>query len=241
MGSNKRHMCMNTRRLAMTCAHASPSPSPPPWMAPKLLSDKSTKASDHLHAFQKLKHLLWSEVRWCVHRLAKTQKEAFSEVRVHAGTTQVDFEVDLMNWQKKKTVRKNVKSMTKIVRVSREADSCEKSIDCEIACDHAVGLCEEIFAWTHTANHTQTSTQCINVNRVTSNNRLWSPKVYGLTGKTLYYVRVQLWKILLWQYKTVCIWVCKFFTPLQVVQHVYAIQGFWPFSKNSKSVTPIIS
>ena len=37
---------------------------------------------------------LGSEVSWCDHRLAQTSKEAFSEVRVHAGTTQVDFEVE---------------------------------------------------------------------------------------------------------------------------------------------------
>ena len=47
-----------------------------------------------LQAFQKSKHLLGSEVSWCDHRLAQTPKEAFSEVRVHARTTQVDFEVD---------------------------------------------------------------------------------------------------------------------------------------------------
>ena len=44
--------------------------------------------------FEKSKHLLGSEVSWCDHRLAQTPKEAFSEVRVHPGTTQVDFEVD---------------------------------------------------------------------------------------------------------------------------------------------------
>ena len=44
--------------------------------------------------FLKSKHLLGSKVSWCDHRLAQTPTEAFSEVRVHAGTTQVDFEVD---------------------------------------------------------------------------------------------------------------------------------------------------
>ena len=44
--------------------------------------------------FQKSEHLLGSEVSWCDHPLAQTPKAAISEVRVHAGTTQVDFEVD---------------------------------------------------------------------------------------------------------------------------------------------------
>ena len=35
-----------------------------------------------------------SEVSFSDHRLAQTPKEAFSEVRVHSGTTQADFEVD---------------------------------------------------------------------------------------------------------------------------------------------------
>ena len=39
------------------------------------------------------------EVSWCHHRLAQTPKEAFSGVRVHAGTTQVDFEVDRRHLQ----------------------------------------------------------------------------------------------------------------------------------------------
>ena len=49
---------------------------------------------NHCKHFQKRKHHLGSEVSWCDHRPAQTPKEAFSEVRVHAGTTQVDFEVD---------------------------------------------------------------------------------------------------------------------------------------------------
>ena len=48
---------------------------------------------DHCKHFQKSVHLLGSEVSWCDHRLAQTPKEAFSEVKVHTGTTQVDFKV----------------------------------------------------------------------------------------------------------------------------------------------------
>ena len=65
----------------------------PSWMAPKLLSDKSTNARNHCMHFQKRRHLLG---RRSVddHQLAQTPKEAFSKVRVHAGTTQVDVEID---------------------------------------------------------------------------------------------------------------------------------------------------
>ena len=49
---------------------------------------------DHCKHFKKTKHLLESEVSWCDHRLAQIPKEASSEVRVHTGTTQVDFEAD---------------------------------------------------------------------------------------------------------------------------------------------------
>ena len=64
------------------------------WMAPKRLPDKPTQVSDHFHDFKKRKHLLGSEFSWCNHRLARSPKEAFSEVRVHTGTTKVDFEID---------------------------------------------------------------------------------------------------------------------------------------------------
>ena len=43
--------------------------------------------------FPKRKQLLWSEVSSCNHWLARTPKEAFSEVTVHTTTIQVDFEV----------------------------------------------------------------------------------------------------------------------------------------------------
>ena len=46
---------------------------------------------DNCKHFQKSKHILGSEVSWCDHQ---PPEGAFSEVRVHAGTTQVDFQVD---------------------------------------------------------------------------------------------------------------------------------------------------
>ena len=56
---------------------------------------KSTFKHGHCKHFQKKsKHLLGSEVSWCDHRLAQAPKEAFSEVRVHTGATQVDFKAD---------------------------------------------------------------------------------------------------------------------------------------------------
>ena len=80
-------------------AHPSPPPPPwqthtPSWMALTLLQPGPHKRATICMYFQKSKHLLGSEVSWCDHRLAQTPKEAFSKVRVHAGTTQVDFEVD---------------------------------------------------------------------------------------------------------------------------------------------------
>ena len=107
---------------------------------------------DHCKHFQNSKHLLGSKVSWCNHRLAQTPEEAFSEVRVHAGTTQVDFEVDrpppadsppgdLLITMVKETVIiynkefwKNEKKV-KLVRISHWSDSNENAIDCEIACD----------------------------------------------------------------------------------------------------------
>ena len=65
--------------------------------APQASYDKQTTNVGAETAFghdQKSKHLLGSEVSWCNHRLAQNPKEAFSQVRVHAGTTQVVFEVD---------------------------------------------------------------------------------------------------------------------------------------------------
>ena len=70
------------------------------WMAPKLLSQvsdncKTTRSEDQLHVFfkeVKISRGQMSDI--CDHRLTQTPKEAFSEVRAHAGTAKVDFEVD---------------------------------------------------------------------------------------------------------------------------------------------------
>ena len=118
---------------------------PPGWLRNcfQMLSEKSTQASD-----QNGKHLLGSEVSWCDYRLAQTPKEAFSEVRVHAGTTQVDFEVD-RPWSAasppgdhlitmvKETVKEGFEKWKKVkpVRISQWSDSDENAIDCEVACD----------------------------------------------------------------------------------------------------------
>ena len=85
---NKRHVIMKPRRPPMTNAHALLD-----GTETQVLSDKSTHARDHFMHFQEKRHLLgWRSVD--DHQLAQTPKEAFSKVRVHAGTTQVDVEVD---------------------------------------------------------------------------------------------------------------------------------------------------
>ena len=58
------------------------------------VSTETAFRHDHCKHFEKSKHLFGSEVSWCDHRLAQTPKEAYSEVRVHTGTAQVNFEVD---------------------------------------------------------------------------------------------------------------------------------------------------
>ena len=47
----------------------------PSWMAPKLLSDKYTQASDHLHAFSKRKHLLGQRSDDAIASLHRPQKK----------------------------------------------------------------------------------------------------------------------------------------------------------------------
>ena len=94
-------------------------------------------------------------------------------VSVHAGTSQVDFEVDclppaacppgdlLITMVKetvilnKKRVSKNEKKVVSLI----DLKEMKTRNDCEIACDCVkradvvlhVGLCKEIFAWKHTA------------------------------------------------------------------------------------------
>ena len=144
----------------------------------------------HCKHFQKSKHLLGSEVSWCDHRLAQTPKQALSRVRVHAGTTQVDFEVDcpppadsppgdLLITMVKKTVmiiKKSFEKMKKVklVRISHWSDSDENAIDCQIAFDCVkranvvVGrLRKVIFTRTHTATHKLTSAQRLKVTTMT--------------------------------------------------------------------------
>ena len=81
--------------------HASMKPRRPPMTKhtrPETAFRQAHASERPLHGIcmhsQKSKHLLGSKVRWCDHRLARTPKEAFSQVRVHAGTANVDFEVD---------------------------------------------------------------------------------------------------------------------------------------------------
>ena len=74
----------------------------------------------------------------------------------------------------------------KLVRISHWSDSDENAVDCEIACDCVkrgnvvVGLRKKFFARTHTATHMPTSAQFLIVTTMTPDNRLWSPKAYGL-------------------------------------------------------------
>ena len=165
---------------------------------------KTALTHDHCKHFQKSKHLWRSEVSWCDqtsielclgrrcdHQLAQIPKEAFSEVRVHAGTIQADFEVDrhppaysppgdhlitMVRQTVKKTFQKMMK--VKLVRISHWSDSDTNAFDCQVACDRVkranivAGLREEIFAKTyaHTTTHKPTSAQCLKVTMVTHTN-----------------------------------------------------------------------
>ena len=158
---DKRHMRMKPRRPPMTNAHA-------------LLDGTETAcrqfhASErHLHAFSKSKHLLGSEVSWCDHRLAQTQKEAFSEVRVLAGTTQVDFEVDRQPPADSPpgdhliTGKGNDKKELQKIEKKKETEiafDCEIARDCVEFANVVIGLCKKSFARTHAAIHKPTSAQ----------------------------------------------------------------------------------
>ena len=121
-------------------------------------------------------------------------------VSVHAGTSQVDFEVDcpppaacppgdLLITMVKETVilyKKEFRKMKKVVSLI-DLKEMKTRNDCEIACDCVkranvvlhVGLCKEIFARKHTATHKPTSAQPLIVTTMTHIhtriNRLWSP------------------------------------------------------------------
>ena len=143
-----------------------------------------------LHAhnhFQKSKHLLGSEVSWCNHRLAQTPKEAFSEVRVHPGTTQVDFEVDRPPPADSPpgdlliTIVKEAGIIYKKYKNEKKWDLFVSLIDLIMMktpltvrlpvtvklANVVVGLWKEIFARTHTATHKPTSAQCLIVTTMT--------------------------------------------------------------------------
>ena len=127
-------------------------------------------------------------------------------VSVHAGTSQVDFEVDCPpparstrrsfdhhgegngNFVSKR-VSKNEKKVVSLI----DLKEMKTRNDCEIACDCVkranvvlhVDLCNEIFARKHTATHKPTSAQPVHMchdDTHTPNNRLWSPLAYGLGG-----------------------------------------------------------
>ena len=127
-------------------------------------------------------------------------------VSVHAGTSQVDFEVDCPpparstrrsfdhhgkgngNFVSKR-VSKNEKKVVSLI----DLKEMKTRNDCEIACDCVkranvvlhVDLCKEIFARKHTATHKPTFAQPIHMchdDTHTPNNRLWSPLAYGLGG-----------------------------------------------------------
>ena len=132
-------------------------------------------------------------------------------VSVHAGTSQVDFEVDCQpparftrrsfdhhgkgngNFVSKR-VSKNEKKVVSLI----DLKEMKTQNDCEIACDCVkranvvlhVDLCKEIFARKHTATHKPTSAQpthCATMTHThththTPINRLWSPLAYGLGG-----------------------------------------------------------
>ena len=109
-------------------------------------------------------------------------------VSVHAGTSQVDFEVDrpspaacppgdLLITMVKETVilyKKEFRKMKKVVSLV-DLRVMKTWNDCEIACDCVkranvvlhVGLCKEIFARKHTATHKPTSAQPLIVTMMT--------------------------------------------------------------------------
>ena len=118
-------------------------------------------------------------------------------VSIHAGTSQVDFEVDhpppappghLLITMVKEAVfctKNEFRKMKKVVSLIYLKVMKTRN-DCEIACDCVkranvvlhVGLCKEIFARKHTATHKPTSAQPLYSYQrdiYTSNNRLWSP------------------------------------------------------------------
>ena len=133
-------------------------------------------------------------------------------VSVHAGISQVDFEVDcppparstgdLLLTMVKETVILYKKSFEKWKEVVSLIDRKEMKTrnDCEIACDCVkranvvlhVDLCKEIFDRKHTGTHKPTSAQpthCATMTHThihtytqTPINRLWSPLAYGLGG-----------------------------------------------------------
>ena len=104
-------------------------------------------------------------------------------VSVHAGTSQVDFEVDCpppaayFDHHGKGNGNFVYESFEKCKKVVSLIDLKEMKTrnDCEIACDCVkpanvvlhVGLCEEIFARKHTATHKPTSAQPLIVTTMT--------------------------------------------------------------------------
>ena len=129
---------------------------------------------DHCKQFQTSEHLLGSEVSWCDHRLAQTPKEAFFKVRVHAGTAQVDLEVehpppavtqtadsppgDLLIIMAKETVITYQKEFWKMKKWIRRLfvsliDPIVMKTLLTARLPVVVGLWKEIFARTHTATH----------------------------------------------------------------------------------------
>ena len=66
----------------------------PSWTAPKLLSDKSTQASNHLHAFSRRETSLGVRGQMLRPPACTDPKRSILRGQFHAGTTQVDFEVD---------------------------------------------------------------------------------------------------------------------------------------------------
>ena len=85
--TDKTHVCMKPHRPSMTNGHSR--------LDGNCFQTSSLKQETIcMNLEKKSKHPLGSEVSWFDHRLAQTPKEAFSEVRVHAGTLWVDFEAD---------------------------------------------------------------------------------------------------------------------------------------------------
>ena len=144
--ANKKHVCTKPRRPPMTNTLA--------------LLNGTESAFRQVHAsesplcmhFQESKRLLGSEVSWCDHGLARTPKEAFSEVRVHSATTQVAHDFDVVIERQpptdsppfdhygegngKKEFRKKWKKGNLFVFLRHRSDSDENAIiDCEFACD----------------------------------------------------------------------------------------------------------